>query len=142
MREKKLFHEVCSALSSSIWSAICKTASVLKYGFRIRLGDGSSSLWYDSWTKDGPICAMVDYVHISNSHLLVKDCWDQGSWKLDQLCTPLPEHIKSLIEGGGVQFFYLLRQLIAWFHLDPFLVLMLLAQVISVSYLHLFLTII
>lgn len=43
-----------------------------------RFADGEVSFWFDRWLKDGTICNMVDYVHISDFELQVKDAWREG----------------------------------------------------------------
>ena len=103
--QANVFNAVCSVSSSPIWKAISKTAVELKDGFRIRIGDGSSSLWYDEWIKDGSICSLVDYVYVSDSNFLVKDCWSNGVWNFNYLYTPLTQSIKSKIEEVLVTIF-------------------------------------
>ena len=72
--------------------------SLLQDGFRLRIGDDSSSFWYDFWTQSGPLCHLVDYVHISDTQLRIKDCWLEGKWCFDSLFSIVNEPVKKLIE--------------------------------------------
>nr|KYP57229.1 hypothetical protein KK1_003487 [Cajanus cajan] len=66
-------------------------------GYSVNLGAGNSSLWFDNWLGTGTLSQVVPYVHISDSHLKVGDCWSQGSWCLDNLATSLPTLWKERI---------------------------------------------
>ena len=85
--DQSILEASCPTACSAIWRAIFKTAYILKDGFRVQLGDGSFSFWFDPWTHEGPLCNMVDFIHISDSQLMVKDCWEEGSWMLDNIWT-------------------------------------------------------
>ena len=106
---------VCPPVSSPIWNAICKIAHILQDGFQIRIADGSSSLWFDKWTRDGPLRNFVDYVHISDSHLLVKDCWHHEAWNFDSLCISYNDNVHNLIEEVIVPIHSELVDCWAWF---------------------------
>ncbi|KAG4982666.1 hypothetical protein JHK82_027524 [Glycine max] len=47
----------------------------LKKGFIYRVGRADISLFYE-----GPICGMLDYLHISDTNLVVKDVLVNGQW--------------------------------------------------------------
>ncbi|KAJ1411857.1 Ribonuclease H-like superfamily [Sesbania bispinosa] len=66
----------------------------LKDGFSMNLGCGNSSIWYD-WTGMGRLCDLLPYVHISDTHLHVRDLWNNGTWSLSSLATPLSEELVS-----------------------------------------------
>ena len=85
--------------SSYVWRSIVKALNSLKEGFTFNLGSGNLSLWFDTWHKDGPICTMVDYVHVSNSHLTLRDLWWDDVWHFDMLCTTLPVNIQEFISN-------------------------------------------
>ena len=78
------------------------------------MGDGSSSFWYDSWTREGPLCRFVDYVHISNTQLRINDCWHEGRWCLNSLSTIVNEHIRKLVEEVLVPFVISHPDTITW----------------------------
>ena len=44
------------------------------------------------------LCNVVDYIHISNSQLMVKDCWLNGAWNIDFLYTTFDSNIRSFIK--------------------------------------------
>ncbi|KAK7256340.1 hypothetical protein RIF29_29782 [Crotalaria pallida] len=76
---------------------ILKARDALKNGFLIRLGQGNVSLWYDKWMTNSYLCEQVDYVHISDTTLKVKDVWVNGVWDLCMLYTIIPEAVKCII---------------------------------------------
>ena len=88
----------CSPTSSPICRAIFNVAGCLRNGFRIRLDNGASSFWFDSRTREGPLCSLVDFVHISDAYMRVSDCWDQGHWKFNSLSIIFSEHLRNLVE--------------------------------------------
>ncbi|KAJ1404607.1 Ribonuclease H-like superfamily [Sesbania bispinosa] len=57
------------------------------------LGDGESSVWYADWTGLGPLCNQIPFVHISDTHLQVKQLWHNGVWDFTSLATHLPEQL-------------------------------------------------
>lgn len=44
---------------------IMQAVDALRVGFEMRLHFGTSSFWFSEWTGKGPLCHLVDYVHIS-----------------------------------------------------------------------------
>lgn len=68
----------------------------------MRLQAGDSSFWYSDWLGIGPLCSLVDYVHISDIHLGVKDAWEHGGWNLNRMMTIIPNHIRALIAAKMV----------------------------------------
>lgn len=83
--------------SSITWKSISKAAVALQSGFEMRINSGNSSLWYSDWTGRGQLYNLVNYVHISDTQLCVKDIWENGSWKLQDLSTPLNDNVISAI---------------------------------------------
>lgn len=59
--------------ASFTWRSIMKAVSVLRDGYKFRIGEGDMSFWFDKWMDEGPMCSKVNYVHISDSQLKVKD---------------------------------------------------------------------
>lgn len=88
--------------ASITWRGILKAMSALREGFGMRLNAGNSSLWYTDWRGTRAICNSLDYVHISDTRVHLRDVWDNGQWCLDQLYTPLPDHIKQEIINTSV----------------------------------------
>lgn len=50
--------------SSYSWTSILNALDAIKSGFRVCIGKGDASLLYDNFLEEGPICGMVDLVHI------------------------------------------------------------------------------
>ena len=61
------------------------------------MGDSSSSFWFDCWTCQGPLCNSIDYVHILDSYLQIHDCWNEGCWNFNILCTAIFLLLKNLV---------------------------------------------
>lgn len=69
----KNFLECTKKLGSSVWSSIFKAKQVLRGGYKMRLGVGDSSFWYDSWSTLSPLCNQVSYVNIQDDNMEVRD---------------------------------------------------------------------
>ena len=74
LKDSSILSSHSSASGSPIWHAIIKAANHLRDGFRISIVDGNSSFWFDCWTRHGPICNEVDFIHVADSELCVTDC--------------------------------------------------------------------
>lgn len=85
------------ANDSIIWRSICCVIEALRQGFALRMGNGSTSVWYSDWVGIGPLCQLVNFVNISDTNLQLKDLWDNGSWCLDRLATQLPTFVRDAI---------------------------------------------
>lgn len=83
---------------SLIWRSILKALETLRQGFQFRIGDGSSSFWYDNWTGLGALCHLVDFVIISNTQLQLKDVSFIGSWDWNKLMTIVPNELSTTID--------------------------------------------
>lgn len=83
--------------SSVTWRSIIKAIDSFRGGFKMRLGCGSSSLWYTDWLGVGPLCNILDYVHIADIDLSVKDLWRHEVWDMSGLSTTLPPSIREHI---------------------------------------------
>jgi hypothetical protein len=70
----------------------------LRQGFQFRIGDGSSSFWYDNWTGLGALCHLVDFVIILNTQLQLKDVSFIGSWDWNKLMTIVPNELSTTID--------------------------------------------
>ena len=60
-------------------ASIIKALKFLKDGFRARIGKGEVSLFFDKILDERPICQSLDYVHLSNIALRVKDVLIHGT---------------------------------------------------------------
>ncbi|PNY04054.1 ribonuclease H, partial [Trifolium pratense] len=99
LRHDHILHATKSQGASCVWNYIVKAVEVLKPGFKFRIGKGDVSLWYDNWLDYGCLCNSVPYVHISESHLLLKDVYNQGNWLLHSLTTQIPDNLKLHIQS-------------------------------------------
>jgi len=52
--------------SSYSWTTILNALDAIKPGFWVCIGKGDASLLYDNFLEEGPICGMVDLVHIAD----------------------------------------------------------------------------
>lgn len=83
--------------SSIIWKSIQKAIISLGDGFKMRINSGNTSFWYSDWTGMGPLCNLVDFVHISDTQLTLKQVWDNGNWALERIATNLPQEVREAI---------------------------------------------
>lgn len=97
-----LWHSSSNAKASITWRSIVKARDALREGFDMRLGSGSSPLWYSDWLQCGPLCYLLDYVHISDTNVKISDIWKNGSWDLSGLATIIPPHIHDVIMQQNV----------------------------------------
>ncbi|KAK2418771.1 hypothetical protein QL285_040937 [Trifolium repens] len=82
---------------SVVWNSILKAVSMLRDGFTLKIGDGSSKFWYDSWVYKNKLCSMVPFVDIHDTDLKIKEVWDNGMWNFDDLYTNIPDSVKAAI---------------------------------------------
>lgn len=87
---------------SIIRRSILKVVQALRNGFDIRLGPSTTSLWYKDWLGYGPLCNLVNYVHILNTNKSISDIWEDGVWNLNTLATSIPMDISSTIQAKPV----------------------------------------
>jgi hypothetical protein len=64
---------------STTWNSILKARSVLRDGFVFRLGNGTTSFWYSSWTTLGSFASMVPWVDIHDISLCIRDLIINGN---------------------------------------------------------------
>lgn len=62
-----------SSRTSTTWRSIQKATLALLGGFSFKISSGNSSLMYNDWLGKGPICNSLDFVHISDTTLRLKD---------------------------------------------------------------------
>lgn len=86
--------------STFIWTSIFKALQILKGGYRVRVGKGEVSLWYDLWLNNDYLCDLVPYVDIQDIHLqVIKDIHVNGVWYFDMLRTPIPPQVRQINDG-------------------------------------------
>ena len=83
--------------SSYTWKSIIKATTLLEPSFHFHVGEGNLSFWFDRWCDQGPLCSMVDYVHIQDTTMSLKDMCVDGVWDLHMLATPLTPNVTSII---------------------------------------------
>ncbi|KAJ1411818.1 Ribonuclease H-like superfamily [Sesbania bispinosa] len=84
---------------SPTWRSVVLALQELRDGFSPRLNDGTSSLWFVDWMGQGLLCDMVDYVHISDTLLQVRDIATEDGWDVSNLYTILPQGVRDQISG-------------------------------------------
>ncbi|XP_057419022.1 uncharacterized protein LOC130713254 [Lotus japonicus] len=88
----------CAASAGSyFWRSIIKARDMLKGGFQVRFGDGSSSFWYSCWTPFGLLCDIVPVVDIHDIDLTVRDVFSEGSFNSSLLYTELPPEVNQFL---------------------------------------------
>lgn len=75
---------------SYLWASITKATNILQDGFRLKVGDGKLTIWFDRWNSQGALSQLVDYVHISDTNLMLKDIIYDGFIHWNMLPTPIP----------------------------------------------------
>lgn len=84
----KLLHVDLKQGCSYSWNSIMKAFDVLNFAFKYRVGKEDISIFYSHWLDEGTICHELDYVHIFDTQLrirnvLVDDIWHWGHIKFD-----------------------------------------------------------
>lgn len=54
-----------------------------------------SSVWYRDWTGTGKIAEKLDFVHISDTNLCLRDLVSHSAWSLNRIFTNLPEEVRN-----------------------------------------------
>jgi len=75
------------------------TLHILKDGFKFKIGNGETSLWYYSWVEKVPLFNRVLYVHYQDLYFRIKDIVDANSWNLGSLYTILDSDTKQKISS-------------------------------------------
>lgn len=75
---------------SPLWRGILRARDSIKDGFRFKVGDGSTSVWFTDWSGSGALGAAVPYVHISDSARCLRDIIHGGFWNVSTLHTEIP----------------------------------------------------
>jgi hypothetical protein len=98
LRHNRILHATKSVGVSCVWISIVKAVDVLKSGFKFTIAKGEVSIWYDNLLDYGCLCNVVTYVHICESHLLLKDIYIHGNWLFNSLSTEISDNLKLHIK--------------------------------------------
>jgi len=82
---------------SPIWNAIVKTLKVLEDGFHFKIGNGTSSMWYEPWLLKDPLCHLVPFVQIQDIDLQIRDIITRDGGNLQNVYTMLSQDVRSKI---------------------------------------------
>lgn len=80
----------------------------------MRIGNGASSFWYDSWIKGGPLCNRVGFVDIQDISKKVRDARRNLDWDLSWLATIIPQAVKEVILSSYVHINNQLEDALIW----------------------------
>lgn len=111
-----LFAYSPQAGTSFTWRSIIKAFRHLRDRYKIRLGNGESSFWFDRWVENIPLSSKVNFVNISDTHLRVRDLWKNGKWALNELYTMFPDEVKQQVCSKQIDFNDDLEDCIIWGH--------------------------
>lgn len=76
-----------------IWNSIIKAFKCLEDGFRFKIGDGQTRLWFTPWLCKEPLCNLVLYVDVHDLDLRICDVWLNESWHLNKIHLHLPPEV-------------------------------------------------
>jgi ribonuclease HI len=82
---------------SATWNSINKTLHMLKDGFSVKIGNGYSKFWFDSWVFKEKLSSMVPFVAIQDTDMRINDVWQNGRWNLEKLYTIIPDFVRDAI---------------------------------------------
>jgi hypothetical protein len=70
---------------------------MLKDGFSVKIGDGYSKFWFDSWVFKEKLSSMVPFVAIQHTDMRINDVWQNGRWNLEKLYTIILDIVRDAI---------------------------------------------
>uniref|UniRef100_A0A151UDR5 Ribonuclease H protein At1g65750 family n=1 Tax=Cajanus cajan TaxID=3821 RepID=A0A151UDR5_CAJCA len=82
---------------SYVWRAIIKACDFLLPGFKLKLGNGDVSFWFEDWTGEGPLCEKVWAIDVHDLEMRVRDVWNEEGWNLSSLWTSLSEDFNHVL---------------------------------------------
>jgi hypothetical protein len=77
LKGRNIFN-VSVAGGSCVWNSLAKALHMLRDGFSLKIGDGSSRVWYDPWVIKDNLCPVVPFVAIQDTDLKIKDIYIYG----------------------------------------------------------------
>jgi hypothetical protein len=51
---------------------------MLQEGFSVKIGNGNSNFWFDSWVLKEKLGSAVPFVAIQDTDMRIKDVWQDG----------------------------------------------------------------
>ncbi|KAK7256424.1 hypothetical protein RIF29_29870 [Crotalaria pallida] len=75
---------------------------MLGTGFRLKVGFGEVSFFFDDWLDSELLCNKVPWVAIQDTVLRVKYVWSQEAWLFNTVYTILPPDVQNEITGSEV----------------------------------------
>ncbi|XP_057451810.1 uncharacterized protein LOC130743585 [Lotus japonicus] len=96
MQGRSILEEKVRLNASPVWKGILKARDKLKGGYRFRLGNGNTSVWFKDWSGEGPLALQVPFVHISDSAMRLLDLVVNGEWTLQRCSTMMSEQVLAL----------------------------------------------
>ncbi|GAU43217.1 hypothetical protein TSUD_301040 [Trifolium subterraneum] len=84
---------------SVIWNSLAKAMHILRDGITLKIGDGNSSFWYDSWVFKEKLSSVVPFVDIHDTALKINEVWNNGEWNLQHLYTNIPQYVADAIKS-------------------------------------------
>lgn len=74
-----------------------KSLKLLEDGFRLKVGNGDTSFWFEPWLFKVPLSLLVPFVDVHDLEMRIWDVWVDGSWQLNSLYTHLPDEIRGAL---------------------------------------------
>lgn len=96
LQGRSILEEKVRLNASPVWKGILKARDKLKGGYRFRLGNGNTSVWFKDWSGEGPLALQVPFVHISDSAMRLLDLVVNGEWTLQRCSTMMSEQVLAL----------------------------------------------
>ncbi|KAK7268980.1 hypothetical protein RIF29_21693 [Crotalaria pallida] len=91
-----------------------KAKSKLADGFKLKVGAGDLSFFFDTWIGHEPLCQQVPWVAIQDTALKVRDVWRQGDWQFHDVYTILPLDIQRQLSSSGIMINESVPDCITW----------------------------
>lgn len=112
-KDQTLFASTGSA-GSQVWKAILWAKNKLCNGYELRLGDGSSNLWFDKWLGGSLLCHALPFVDTADIHIQLKDVWHDGRADLQIIRTILPTDLRNQLSGLNLFFHHHALDVMVW----------------------------
>src|ERR1044072_5751017 len=90
-----IFRVKSKQTDSQMWKGLLKARDELLDGFRFRMGNGHTSVWYADWSGEGKAALHVPFVNIVDTETRLCDIVQHKAWNLDCLYTELPQVLKE-----------------------------------------------
>lgn len=66
-------------------------------GVSFRVGKGDTSIWFDGWSVNGHLCNRVDYVHIQDVRMTLRDIHAEVTWHWNMIATSISMDLNNEI---------------------------------------------